>query len=99
MCKNKCIYFSTQIHNVRWISGTQHGYHGVTFGLYVNELVKRVDPYKRDLYVFFKDEIAVPFGKYDNFAVAHRTTVDACVDLYIVIQLIVEHLPRHSACL
>ncbi|KAK2190434.1 hypothetical protein NP493_80g04028 [Ridgeia piscesae] len=44
-----------------WEPGTQHGYHGVTFGLYVDQLVKRVDPYHRDLYKFFHEEIAVPF--------------------------------------
>lgn len=59
------------VHIAHWISGTQHGYHGITFGLYVDQLVRRVDPYKRDLSTFFHQEIAVPFGKYYDIAIAY----------------------------
>ena len=46
-----------------WPPGTQHGYHALTFGLYVEQLVMRVDPKHRRLQQFFQEEIAVPFGE------------------------------------
>ena len=49
----------------------------------MDQLVRRVDPYHRDLYKFFHEEIAVPFGKYHSIAVIHRTTVNAHVYVYI----------------
>lgn len=47
-----------------WPVGSAHGYHANTFGLYVEQLVMRVDPNKRRLHEFFKEEIAEPFGKF-----------------------------------
>lgn len=43
-----------------WEPGTQHGYHAVTFGWLVGELVRRVSG--RSLGSFFAEEIAAPLG-------------------------------------
>ena len=45
-----------------WTPGTQHGYHATTIGLYMQELIRRVDPAHRTLGRFFRDEIATPLG-------------------------------------
>lgn len=43
-----------------WTPGTRHGYHTMTLGLYMQELIRRVDPAHRTLGRFFHDEIAAP---------------------------------------
>jgi CubicO group peptidase (beta-lactamase class C family) len=43
-----------------WEPGSRHGYHALTFGFLVGELVRRVSG--KTLGQFFKDEIATPFG-------------------------------------
>jgi CubicO group peptidase (beta-lactamase class C family) len=43
-----------------WTPGTQHGYHGLTFGFLVGEVVRRVSG--RPLGEFFRDEVAGPLG-------------------------------------
>ena len=43
-----------------WDPGTAHGYHMITFGWTVGELVRRVSG--KSLGQFFKDEIAAPYG-------------------------------------
>ncbi|XP_072025303.1 beta-lactamase domain-containing protein 2-like [Amphiura filiformis] len=45
-----------------WEPGTTHGYHAFTFGLYASQLLTRADPKKRTLGVYFRDEVAKPFG-------------------------------------
>lgn len=45
-----------------WTPGTRHGYHTLTIGLYMQELLRRVDPAHRSLGRFFADEIAKPLG-------------------------------------
>ena len=45
-----------------WPPGTRHGYHTMTIGLYMQELIRRVDPAHRTLGRFFRDEIAKPLG-------------------------------------
>ena len=45
-----------------WPPGTRHGYHTMTIGLYMQELIRRVDPAHRTLGRFFLDEIAKPLG-------------------------------------
>ena len=45
-----------------WPPGTRHGYHAMTLGLYMQELIRRVDPGRRTLGRFFHDEIAVPLN-------------------------------------
>ena len=43
-----------------WDPGTAHGYHAVTYGWLVGEVVRRVSG--RDIGTFFQDEIAGPLG-------------------------------------
>ncbi len=43
-----------------WEPGTRHGYHALTFGHLVGEVVRRVTG--RSLGTFFRDEIAAPRG-------------------------------------
>ena len=43
-----------------WEPGTRHGYHAMTIGLYMQELIRHVDPAHRTLGRFFADEIAAP---------------------------------------
>ena len=45
-----------------WPPGARHGYHTMTLGLYMQELIRRVDPEHRSLGRFFHDEIAVPLN-------------------------------------
>jgi CubicO group peptidase (beta-lactamase class C family) len=43
-----------------WEPGTQHGYHAITFGFLVGELVRRVS--ERTLGAFFREEVVAPLG-------------------------------------
>jgi len=43
-----------------WEPGTQHGYHALTFGYLVGEVVRRIDG--RTLGTYFREEIATPLG-------------------------------------
>ncbi|CAG9529838.1 unnamed protein product [Cercopithifilaria johnstoni] len=43
-----------------WILGKEVGYHALTFGWLVDQLIRRVDLKKRSLSQFFKEEIAEP---------------------------------------
>lgn len=45
-----------------WTPGTRHGYHPMTGGLYLRELVRRVDPHHRTLGQVFADDFAKPLG-------------------------------------
>jgi CubicO group peptidase (beta-lactamase class C family) len=45
-----------------WEPGTRHGYHAMTIGLYLQEVIRRADPAHRTLGRFFHEEIAVPLG-------------------------------------
>ncbi len=40
-----------------WTPGEKKGYHAWTIAMYQNEICKRVDPYKRPLHIFFRDEV------------------------------------------
>jgi len=44
-----------------WEPGTKHGYHAVTFGWLVGELVRRISG-KKSLGTYFQEKIAGPFG-------------------------------------
>ncbi|HLY48110.1 MAG TPA: serine hydrolase domain-containing protein [Solirubrobacteraceae bacterium] len=48
-----------------WEPGTRHGYHGVSLGWYMGELIRRVDPSHRSLGRFFAEEIAGRLGSLD----------------------------------
>ena len=43
-----------------WEPGTRHGYHALTYGWLVGELVRRISG--RSLGTFFRDEVALPLG-------------------------------------
>jgi CubicO group peptidase (beta-lactamase class C family) len=43
-----------------WPPGTRRGYHAMTVGLYMQEILRRVDPGHRTLGRFFDEEIATP---------------------------------------
>ena len=43
-----------------WPPGTRRGYHAMTVGLYMQEILRRVDPKHRTLGRFFDEEIAAP---------------------------------------
>ena len=43
-----------------WEPGTRHRYHAMTIGLYMQELIRHVDPAHRTLGEFFREEIAQP---------------------------------------
>ena len=43
-----------------WEPGTRHGYHGLTFGWLVGEVVRRISG--KSLGTFFRDEVASPLG-------------------------------------
>ena len=45
-----------------WEPGTRHGYHAMTIGIYMQELIRHVDPAHRTLGRFFHEEIAEPLG-------------------------------------
>lgn len=45
-----------------WPPGTRHGYHAMTIGLYMQELIRHLDPAHRTLGRFFHEEIAAPLG-------------------------------------
>lgn len=45
-----------------WPPGTRHGYHTMSLGLYMQELIRHVDPAQRTLGRFFQEEIAAPLG-------------------------------------
>jgi CubicO group peptidase (beta-lactamase class C family) len=50
-----------------WEPGSRHGYHGVSLGWYMGELLRRVDPAHRTLGRFFAEEIAAPLGGLDVY--------------------------------
>jgi CubicO group peptidase (beta-lactamase class C family) len=45
-----------------WEPGTRHGYHAMTIGLYMQELIRHVDPAHRTLGRFLHEEIAEALG-------------------------------------
>ncbi|XP_069112794.1 beta-lactamase domain-containing protein 2-like isoform X3 [Argopecten irradians] len=44
-----------------WEPGTKHGYHPFTFAMYLDQIVRRVDPEGRCLAHYFQEEMAKPF--------------------------------------
>ncbi|XP_067673144.1 beta-lactamase domain-containing protein 2-like [Haliotis asinina] len=61
-----------------WEPGKHHGYHPITFALYLDQIVRRTDPQKRGLAQYFEEEIAKPFDIDVNIGMPkqlqHRTT-------------------------
>ena len=50
------------IYPLLFFSGEKFGYHPVTFGLYLDQVVRHVDKKQRSLAQYFKEEIAEAFG-------------------------------------
>jgi len=50
-----------------WPPGERHGYHGVSLGWYMGELVRRVDPDGRSLGRVFAEDVAAPLGGLDMY--------------------------------
>ena len=46
-----------------WIPGTKHGYHAITYGWIVDQIIRRADPKGRSVGQFFREEIAQKYGK------------------------------------
>ena len=64
-----------------WKPGTRHGYHAITIGWYVGELIRRTDPAARSLGQFFADEVAKPLGL--DFYIGLPASVDRSRLAYI----------------
>ncbi len=82
-----------------WEPGTRHGYHGVSLGWYMGELIRRVDPADRTLGRVFAEEIAAPldgldvyFGLPDEVPKERLARIERIGPLKAVPQL--RHLPR-----
>jgi len=45
-----------------WAPGSRHGYHAISLGWYQSELLRRVDPARRSLGVFIREELVAPLG-------------------------------------
>lgn len=45
-----------------WEPGTRHGYHVMSLGFYIQELMRRTDPQGRSVGRFFAEEVARPLG-------------------------------------
>src|SRR5207237_4519981 len=58
-----------------WRPGTLHGYHGISLGWYMGELVRRIDPHHRSLGRFFAEEIAGPLGLDVYFGIREETGI------------------------
>jgi CubicO group peptidase (beta-lactamase class C family) len=43
-----------------WTPGTRHGYHAISLGWYQSELLRRVDPARRSLGCYLREELAEP---------------------------------------
>ncbi|RUS78156.1 hypothetical protein EGW08_014085, partial [Elysia chlorotica] len=76
----------------QWNPGTAVGYHGITYGMYVDALVRKTDPQHRNLSQFFQEEIAsvldieyyigLPPHLFHRFARIHKTSFwEARIDL------------------
>lgn len=45
-----------------WKPGTACGYHALTFGFLLDQIVRRIDPFKRGIEQYFREEICDKFG-------------------------------------
>lgn len=63
--KNPAIISGIIEHQVpNWVPGTESGYHAITFGWLIDQLVRRVDPKGRSLAQFVRDEITQKYGEW-----------------------------------
>ena len=56
------VWFIYHIYIQTLTTGTAVGYHAITIGMYMDQLVRRIDPKHRSVPQFFDEEIAKPFG-------------------------------------
>lgn len=68
-----------------WEPGTKHGYHAATLGMYMNELLRRVDPYHRSLGQFFQEEIAQHLNLEFYIGLPEELPEDRIADIKMVI--------------
>jgi CubicO group peptidase (beta-lactamase class C family) len=61
-----------------WEPGTRSGYHSITFGYLLGELVRRITG--RTLGTFFREEVAVPLGADFHIGLAEESST-AVMDL------------------
>jgi len=61
----------------RWRAASgEHGYHALSRGFYVSELIKQVDEKKRSINAYFNEEIATPLGGTDFYFVLPSDHID-----------------------
>lgn len=53
---------SDRVQIPNWPPGCEVGYHAITYGWLVDQVVRRTDPKKRSVGVFFKEEIAEKYS-------------------------------------
>ena len=53
----------SHFYRIFWSGTEEFGYHSLTFALYLDAIVRKVDPKKRSLAQYFDDEFAKPLGK------------------------------------
>jgi CubicO group peptidase (beta-lactamase class C family) len=58
-----------------WKPGTKSGYHALTYGWLVDQIVRKVDPKKRTIGQFFREEIAQKHSKYEK---NHESAQTSC---------------------
>ncbi|KIH50635.1 hypothetical protein ANCDUO_19283 [Ancylostoma duodenale] len=46
-----------------WPPGTETGYHALTYGWLVDQIIRRVDPKHRSVGVYFKEEFAQKYSR------------------------------------
>lgn len=67
-----------------WPPGTAHGYHALTQGFFVDQLLLRVDPMKRSVGQFFQEEVAAKFGREKAICVFMT-----CFDIYLSVSIFI----------
>ncbi len=65
-----------------WVRRNQTAYSAILFGHYVNEIVRRVDPKKRNFDTFVNEEINAPLGTELYFSMSEETFESRVADLY-----------------
>lgn len=77
-------HLSAQAHAQTTPQTAKSGYHALSIGLFVSELVRRVDPMHRSLRDFFAQELALPLNLDFHFGVNSPDVAARCAKLYSV---------------
>jgi CubicO group peptidase (beta-lactamase class C family) len=64
-----------------WKPGTRHGYHALSIGFYESALLRAVDPQRRSLGRYFRDEIADPLGIEFHFGLPDDVPASRIADI------------------